>query len=67
MILALYKATEYWRDANGFTGFRLVQVVILDQVLYFTVCVFTVGVEISVADFSIQGNSMLTIQHSAIC
>ena len=39
MMLALYKATEYWRAESGFHGFKLVRIVIADQVLYFTACV----------------------------
>ena len=51
MILALYKATEYWREANGFKGLKLVQVVILDQVLYYIACVSRTRAEISLANF----------------
>ena len=35
MILALYKATEYWKLSAGFKGFTLVKVLVLDQVVYF--------------------------------
>ena len=35
MALALYKAAEYWRMSAGFKGFRLVKVLIEDQLLYF--------------------------------
>ncbi|KAL5501292.1 hypothetical protein ACEPAH_8552 [Sanghuangporus vaninii] len=34
-VLALYKATEYWRMSAGFKGFPLVKVVIRDQSVYF--------------------------------
>ena len=30
MILALYKATEYWKLSAGFEGFTLVKVLVLD-------------------------------------
>ncbi|KAL5524826.1 hypothetical protein ACEPAF_9972 [Sanghuangporus sanghuang] len=35
MILALYKAAEYWKMSAGFKGFVLVKVLIRDQALYF--------------------------------
>ena len=35
MILALHKATLFWRLTAGFRGFRLLTVVIQDQFLYF--------------------------------
>lgn len=35
MVLALCKATEYWRISAGFKGFTLVKVLIYDQILYF--------------------------------
>ena len=39
MALALYKAAEYWRMSTGFKGFTLVKVLIVDQILYFAMCV----------------------------
>ena len=33
--LALYKAAEYWKASSGFKGFKLVKVLVLDQLLYF--------------------------------
>ena len=39
MVLALYKAAEYWRMSAGFKGFTLVKVLIIDQILYFALCV----------------------------
>ncbi|KAI5117205.1 hypothetical protein M0805_005175 [Coniferiporia weirii] len=35
MILALYKAAEFWRETAGFDGFSLVNMLIQDQALYF--------------------------------
>ncbi|KAL5504560.1 hypothetical protein ACEPAH_7221 [Sanghuangporus vaninii] len=35
LVLALYKATEYWRLSSGFKGLHLVRVLIQDQVIYF--------------------------------
>ncbi|OCB87157.1 hypothetical protein A7U60_g5671 [Sanghuangporus baumii] len=35
MVLALYKASEYWKTSAGFKGFKLIKVVIQDQILYF--------------------------------
>ena len=35
MVLALYKAAEYWKISAGFKGFTLVKVLIRDQALYF--------------------------------
>ena len=34
--LALYKAAEYWKTTSGFKGFKLVKVLVLDQLLYFS-------------------------------
>ncbi|KAL5524827.1 hypothetical protein ACEPAF_9973 [Sanghuangporus sanghuang] len=39
MILALYKAAEYWKVSAGFKGFMLVKVLIRDQVLYFMLAI----------------------------
>ena len=36
MILALYKASEYWRLSKKFKGFALIKVLIRDQLLYFS-------------------------------
>ena len=35
MVLALYKATVYWRESAGFHGLGLVKVVIKDQLIYY--------------------------------
>lgn len=35
MVLALYKAAEFWKLSSGFKGFYLVKVVIIDQAIYF--------------------------------
>lgn len=35
MILAIYKAAEFWKLSSGFIEFNLVKVLILDQVIYF--------------------------------
>ncbi|THH02981.1 hypothetical protein EW145_g6637 [Phellinidium pouzarii] len=40
MILALYKAAEYWKMSAGFRGFELVKVLIRDQVVYFFLVIF---------------------------
>ncbi|KAL5524819.1 hypothetical protein ACEPAF_9965 [Sanghuangporus sanghuang] len=46
LVLALYKAAEYWRLSAGFKGFTLVKVLIQDQVMYFALviacCVFNI-------------------------
>jgi hypothetical protein len=38
MILALYKAVEYWKVSAGLKGFKLINVLIVDQLLYFLLC-----------------------------
>ena len=35
MVLAIYKALEYWKISAGSKGFTLVKILIRDQVLYF--------------------------------
>ena len=35
MLLAVYKAAEYWKISGDFKGIPLVKVVIQDQVMYF--------------------------------
>ena len=35
MMLALYKAAEYWKISAGFKGLTLVKILIRDQALYF--------------------------------
>lgn len=35
MVLAFYKAAEFWRMSGGFKGFDLVKVLIVDQAIYF--------------------------------
>ena len=35
MVLALYKAAEYWKMSAGFKGFTLVKILIRDQAIYF--------------------------------
>ncbi|KAL5514178.1 hypothetical protein ACEPAG_2266 [Sanghuangporus baumii] len=35
LVLALYKAAEYWKLSSGFKGFHLVRVLIQDQVIYY--------------------------------
>ena len=35
MVLALYKAAEYWKISAGFKGFTLVKILIRDQAIYF--------------------------------
>lgn len=35
MLLALYKAAGFWSRSEGFSGFKLVHVLIQDQVIYF--------------------------------
>ncbi|EJC99537.1 uncharacterized protein FOMMEDRAFT_160604 [Fomitiporia mediterranea MF3/22] len=44
MVLALYKAAEYWKMSTGFGGFKLVEILICDQIIYFLMvimcCVF---------------------------
>ncbi|KAL5524863.1 hypothetical protein ACEPAF_10009 [Sanghuangporus sanghuang] len=46
MVLALYKAAEYWKISAGFKGFMLVKVLIRDQISYFmlviTCCMFDI-------------------------
>ena len=41
LILALYKAREFWK-LNGFSGSRLVRVLIRDQALYYAMYVLTI-------------------------
>ncbi|EJC99532.1 uncharacterized protein FOMMEDRAFT_160599 [Fomitiporia mediterranea MF3/22] len=46
MLLALYRAAEYWKMSSGFRGFKLVKVLIRDQIIYFLLaimcCVFNI-------------------------
>lgn len=35
MVLALYKAKQLWVESGGFTGLKLVKILIRDQVIYF--------------------------------
>lgn len=35
MVMAIYKAAEYWRMSSGFKGFNLVKILIIDQAVYF--------------------------------
>ena len=35
LVLALYKAADYWETSAGFKGFKLVRVLIQDQIIYF--------------------------------
>ena len=35
LVLALYKAKEYWKMSTGIKGMVLVKVLIIDQFLYF--------------------------------
>ncbi|EJC98981.1 uncharacterized protein FOMMEDRAFT_31538 [Fomitiporia mediterranea MF3/22] len=35
MVLAVYKAAQYWKDAAGLEGVPLVKILIRDQVIYF--------------------------------
>lgn len=35
MVLALYKAAQFWTMSAGFKGFALVKVLVQDQVIYF--------------------------------
>ena len=39
MVLAIYKSASYWKMSSGFKGFKLVEVLIRDQVVYFFVYV----------------------------
>ncbi len=35
LVLALYKASEFWKLSKGLTGFHLVRVLVVDQGVYF--------------------------------
>lgn len=37
LVLALYKAAEFWNLSQGLTGFHLVKVLVIDQAFYFAV------------------------------
>ncbi|OCB83890.1 hypothetical protein A7U60_g9096 [Sanghuangporus baumii] len=56
MILAVYKAGEYWRMSAGLKGFQLVKVVIKDQIIYFILIVACCIVDI--LQFKIQVASL---------
>lgn len=45
MTLALYRAAEYWRMSAGLKSFTLVKVLIIDQVIYFSVLVYSPPLE----------------------
>ncbi|KAF9494751.1 hypothetical protein BDN71DRAFT_1431533 [Pleurotus eryngii] len=48
LVLALYKAAEFWNLSQGLTGFHLVKVLVIDQAFYFAVAIFcNVGMIIS--------------------
>ncbi|KAI5116897.1 hypothetical protein M0805_004165 [Coniferiporia weirii] len=48
MILALYKAASFWTASEGFSGFNLVKILIVDQAVYFALAIFcNVGMIIS--------------------
>ncbi|KAH8109389.1 hypothetical protein DFH11DRAFT_1515635 [Phellopilus nigrolimitatus] len=40
MVLALYKAAQYWRESAGFSQFNLLTVLIQDQAIYFILVIF---------------------------
>ncbi|EJC99535.1 uncharacterized protein FOMMEDRAFT_160601 [Fomitiporia mediterranea MF3/22] len=39
MLLALYKAAEYWKMSTRFRGFKLVEILIRDQIIYFLLAI----------------------------
>ncbi|KAJ8517596.1 hypothetical protein ONZ45_g5235 [Pleurotus djamor] len=48
LVMALYKASEFWNLSQGITGFNLVKVLVVDQAAYFAVAIFcNVGMIIS--------------------
>ena len=61
MVLAIYKAGEYWETSAGFKGFKLVKVVIKDQIIYFVLCVpmLLKHPKIPAEELSIQHRSVL--------
>ncbi|KAL5530955.1 hypothetical protein ACEPAG_3831 [Sanghuangporus baumii] len=40
MILALYKSASFWSMSQGFKGFNLVKVLVVDQAIYFMIAIF---------------------------
>ncbi|KAL5476994.1 hypothetical protein ACEPAI_3180 [Sanghuangporus weigelae] len=40
LVLALYKAAEFWKLSSGFKGFHLVRILIEDQVIYYGFVIF---------------------------
>ncbi|KAL5513704.1 hypothetical protein ACEPAH_4103 [Sanghuangporus vaninii] len=40
MILALYKGASFWSMSQGFSGFNLVKVLLVDQAIYFMIAIF---------------------------
>ncbi|OCB83929.1 hypothetical protein A7U60_g9138 [Sanghuangporus baumii] len=53
LVLALYKAAEYWKLSSGFKGFHLVRVLIQDQVMYYGFVIFCSACQI--VENSVQG------------
>ncbi|KAF4590506.1 hypothetical protein EYR38_009807 [Pleurotus pulmonarius] len=48
LVLALYRASEFWKLSQGLTGFHLVRVLVVDQAVYFAAAIFcNVGMIIS--------------------
>ena len=62
MILALYKAAEYWKLSAGLKGFTLVRVLVEDQILYFVLYVFPLP-SLLLADIFLQCYLLLGVRH----
>ena len=48
LVLAAYKAAEYWRLSAGFKGFTLVKILIVDQMMYYVLWVFLSATELAI-------------------
>lgn len=44
MALAIYKAAEFWSMSSGFKGLDLVKVLVVDQVIYFVLLVYSLSI-----------------------
>ena len=58
LVLALFKASEFWR-LSGLSGSRLVVVVITDQAFYYSLCAIIPGFLSTANQISISQSGLL--------
>ncbi|KAH8107333.1 hypothetical protein DFH11DRAFT_1517754 [Phellopilus nigrolimitatus] len=59
MILALYKAAEYWKESGGFGQLSLVKVLLQDQVIYYFMVILCSAIDLILASESNVANVLL--------